>query len=363
MTSFAAYDENLPCKNPACKSQGKPHPNCKCYSMAEGGEVKPFCSETRMHKPKCQYAMKLSELLDQDLKPEDPNEAVNGYMAHKGMNGLLNNPDDLDGYNNASDKGNRSIDSHVKALFSGKEIPKRENNSRDAIDKWISKGAINNLIQEQKYKQAEPVQQFAEGGKVEKSDKLENPIAENHPSQNILLQASKGMIGNYLQGLKPQKDTPRLAFDHAPDQRMQQKSYEKALEIADHPLSVLRKIQNGTIEPEHVQHFNAMFPELNNHLQKKLTDQITQAQLDGKKPPFTTRQGLSLLMGTPLSSEMTPANIIAAQGALSGAQNKSQSTTQSPQPGKNKKSTSALSKSDQAFLTGNQSLVARQQKQ
>lgn len=331
--------------------------------MAEGGEVKPFCAETRAHDPKCQYAMKISDLANVDLKPPDPNADVNGYIAHKGMGGLLMSPDTYDKYTSSIERGKKSIDNHVKALFSGKEIPKRESNSREAIDKWISKGAVNNLLQEQKYKQAEPVQQFAQGGEVEKSDKLANPIASIHPTQNILLQASKGKIGNYLHGLKPQKDTPRLAFDHAPDQRMQQKSYDKALEIADHPLSVLRKIQNGTVEPEHVQHFSAMFPELNDSLQKKLTEQITQAQLDGTKPSFTTRQGLSLLMGTPLSSELSPRNIAAAQGALSGAQGNQPRHTPFPAPNKNKKSTLALSKSDQAFLTGNQSLVARQQKQ
>ena len=33
----------FPCKNPSCKSYGKPHPNCKCYmEMAEEHNVPPF---------------------------------------------------------------------------------------------------------------------------------------------------------------------------------------------------------------------------------------------------------------------------------------------------------------------------------
>lgn len=45
-----------PCLNPACKSHGKPHPNCQCYSnMAEGGEASHFCSKEQMHEKGCEY--------------------------------------------------------------------------------------------------------------------------------------------------------------------------------------------------------------------------------------------------------------------------------------------------------------------
>lgn len=52
------YSKGLPCLNPHCKSHGKPHPNCRCYSggenFAEGGEVG-FCSEAREHNHDCEY--------------------------------------------------------------------------------------------------------------------------------------------------------------------------------------------------------------------------------------------------------------------------------------------------------------------
>jgi len=50
----------LPCLNPSCKSHGKPHPNCRCYSGSEsgyfsdGGEVG-FCSAEREHNQDCEY--------------------------------------------------------------------------------------------------------------------------------------------------------------------------------------------------------------------------------------------------------------------------------------------------------------------
>lgn len=51
-----------PCINPSCKSYGRSHPNCRCYSLggeqghfAEGGEVGSYCSENRAHKKDCEY--------------------------------------------------------------------------------------------------------------------------------------------------------------------------------------------------------------------------------------------------------------------------------------------------------------------
>ena len=48
----------LPCLNPHCKSHGKPHPNCRCYSggeFAEGGEVETVCSMKIPHLKNCQH--------------------------------------------------------------------------------------------------------------------------------------------------------------------------------------------------------------------------------------------------------------------------------------------------------------------
>lgn len=55
----AAYDAGLPCLNPNCKSHGKPHPNCRCYSPhASGGEVGKlrYCAHGMPHMAGCEYA-------------------------------------------------------------------------------------------------------------------------------------------------------------------------------------------------------------------------------------------------------------------------------------------------------------------
>lgn len=68
------YDQGLPCLNPHCKSHGKPHPNCRCYSMAEGGEALNlrYCAHGKPHIKGCEY---LAEGGEVDNAPT-PNEGV-----------------------------------------------------------------------------------------------------------------------------------------------------------------------------------------------------------------------------------------------------------------------------------------------
>ena len=87
-----AYDHNLPCHNSNCRSFGKPHPNCKCYSgggaegaythaYAHGGSV---CAGKIPHLPGCEF-----------YKAGGPVEApvtTNGHAAvNQGLLGLLTN--------------------------------------------------------------------------------------------------------------------------------------------------------------------------------------------------------------------------------------------------------------------------------
>ena len=93
---------------------------------------------------------------------------------------------------------------------------------------------------------------------------------------------------------------------------------------------------------------------------KRATKKILEAQVDGKKPPYKVRQGLSMLVGAPLSGEMTPQSIQAAQAVFVKA---------APPPPAEKPSSQGsaagkakLAKSDQAFLTGSQAREKRSQR-
>ena len=199
-----------------------------------------------------------------------------------------------------------------------------------------------------------------EGGQVEGKQQgamAYSHLADSFPEQAMALQMARGRMSTYLRSLQPQQQGPSLSFDSPPDTREQKRTYEKALLIAAQPLSVFGHIAKGTLEPEHIQHLNAIYPEVSNQMQKKLTENIMLMQMKGEKPSYKTRQGLSMLLGAPLSSEFIPANIQAAQAVFIPAE-----ATQQPgaKPTKLKQS---LSKSAKAFMTDDQSRQFRMQKQ
>jgi hypothetical protein len=368
MTTYGAYDAGLPCKNPNCKSHGKPHPNCRCYGegLAKGGEVKSFCSEGKAHRRECKYFKDGGEVNPLDIQQHaDPSEAVSHYLAHEGLHGLLKmkseNPlKDLDRYNSAVKRGGKSFDVRIKSLFEGGKSETEDHSKHQKfIDDWISRGGITEDISEELHKQNAAPQAFADGGDVKESKGIEHHdlIASSYPEHNMLLHTARGRTSGYLNGLKPRGDRPKLAFDDHPDDRKQKKSYDRALHIAAHPLGVLDKIHKGTIEPEHLEHLKGLYPELHDTLQKKLTKRIIEAQLNGEKPSQKVRQGLSLLLGTPLSGELSPQNIMAAQAVF---QNKKDAQQAGAQP---QKKTSALANTDQSYLLPTQAAAERQQKQ
>jgi len=244
------------------------------------------------------------------------------------------------------------------------------------VDDYIANGGYNQNIQAQQQQDAvqQPqVQGYAEGGEIVPMKEpapskpsmvqpmlQENVVSKHFPEQNTMLQAAKGRISNYLGSLRPTPYQSKLAFDDAPDQTEQKKSYAKAIRIANDPISVLHHIKNGTLEADHVKHLNALYPEVADHMNKEITQKISEEQLkgeDGVKPTYKVRQGLSMLMGTPLSGEFSQPNIAAAQGVFASKQ----SQTQSAPVTKNKKNTSSLNKVGDQYKTADQAAQTRAQ--
>lgn len=347
-----------PCKNPNCKSFGKPHPNCRCYGgMADGGEVG-FCNDTRSHNKDCEYFSDGGQ-----VEPIDHMHAVAGHISNNGINGLLKFHvyRDAETYGKSVKNGHKKLERVLENVFNnGKPSKFSDEGEHQYIDDWISKGGVINDLHQDIHNQSLP-QEFAHGGNVgdvESKILNDHPVAHMHPEQNIAINAAKSRVSGYLDSLKPKDLAPKLAFDDMPDQSGQKRQYKKALAVAHAPLSVLDHISRGTFDPEHLQHLMAMYPELHGAMSKKATEKIIHAQMNGKKPNYKVRQGLSLLLGTNLSGEMLPENIAAAQATF----NKQSPQNQQAAPIKAKKGTAPLSKSDDSFLTGGQALAKRAQK-
>lgn len=352
---------DLPCRNESCSSYGRPHPNCKCnVNLADGGRVTHFCLEEKVHHPLCEYYAH---------EPKDPAHALTGFVANHGLAGLINlhNHNDPDKYHKSIRQGHHKISDLLSSLFEEKKIDIKDiSRDRKDIKKWMDDGHLVNDLQHAMHSSQE-TQHFAEGGEVKKEEHKpihNSMISEKYPAHNILLQASKGNMSDYLNTLKPQKNLPKLAFDPEADQTQQRHSYDKAVDLAADPMKIIHKIKKGTIEPQDVMHFKGLHPDLDQVFQKKLTEEITKSQLKNKKPPYHVRQGMSLFMGANLSSENSPQNVQAAQATFMTKPPDGGGTPQGSQGKKSGggKKLSSLTKSNQAYLTSSQSLESRQQK-
>ncbi len=252
-----------------------------------------------------------------------------------------------------------------------KSIRNLESQYSGPLEKYINNGGYDQNIEQMQQDQQQLIPQFAEGGEVgqhaaPKEIKRHgmgaaDAVSLHLPEQAMLLNSAKTRVSNYLSSLRPQEHAPKLIYDDKPDDREQKRTYKKALGIASQPLSILNEIKQGTIEPEHIQHFNNMYPELSNQLKKGITERITKSQLDGEKPSYKIRQGLSLFLGMPLSSEMIPQNIQAAQ-AVFQAKRSSQGGNEAQPIQTNKKNTSTLTKAPNQYLTADQARQKQQQK-
>lgn len=272
-------------------------------------------------------------------------------------------------------KGINMVDAAIERAFTGagkiggKGVVRLEGDKakgRSQLEKWMEGGGVDQDVQQAIYDMHAPettqqAQGFAKGGDVTALPERPDGVALHFPEQNILMHSAKARASNYLNTLRPSKHAPKAAFDDEPDDSRQKKAYNKALDVAASPLSVLDAIRKGTIEPDHIKHLGSMFPEVLSLMQKKATERVIKSQLEGKKPNSTVRQGLSLLLGTPLSASLKPQNIAAAQ-AVFAQKNERQPQGSAPAP-RAKSKPQALNKSDRAFLTDDQARQQRQQRQ
>jgi hypothetical protein len=236
-------------------------------------------------------------------------------------------------YTNAAASGAAKLSRGIHALF--------ESGGTQAIDAAVSAGqkeklkkfVENNELQKQIQKQArEPaqggaiVQGFAQGGEVKK---IFQPIPKEKPSQPVLqsvggiskampeqaeyLAAAKSRVNDYLNSIRPNPISMGLPFDKEMPQTVRAKSYDKALDLAIQPLGILNHMKAGTLTPELLGHFKSMWPEVHNHISKKLTERILKSQMSEERPSYRVRQSMSLFLGSPLDSTLTPQAIQSVQ--------------------------------------------------
>lgn len=121
---------------------------------------------------------------------------------------------------------------------------------------------------------------------------------------------------NYLNGLRPvvAKAAP-LDPDLEPS-REQTANFNRALAIAEKPLSILSLVKEGTITSQDVAHLNALYPGTLQNISQKLMDSLSDHVGKGNAVPYKIRFGLSALLGQPMDSGMTPQAVASNQAVF-----------------------------------------------
>lgn len=163
-------------------------------------------------------------------------------------------------------------------------------------------------------------------------------------------------ITGYLQGLKPMDDKQSPLDEKPIISNAQKDNYDRALEIAEQPLVVMKDIKQGTITAQDISHLGSMYPDLFSKMKQKISSEMISAVDKNVEIPYRTKMGLSLFLGQPLDSTMTPTGIQSSQMTFM-----TQSQPQQ-QPQKRSKNMDGLAKLSKDYMTPEQSREARHMK-
>lgn len=267
-------------------------------------------------------------------------------------------------YANAAGQGEEALNMKIKGLFdktarAGQATGLLSNQeARDTLKEFIEGGGVDQQIREQNSSQPPVTPQFAKGGEilppeVPDEEHIDGGLKSHLPEHNMLLQTARGRISGYLNSVRPTKNIAKLPFDKERTDPNKERIYNRVLDLANHPQNIVEHIHQGNLLPQHVQAFNAMYPELHQVMSQKIMNHLAQQSHDEERPPSHIRQGLSLFLGTPLDSGLTQPSIAAAQGTFIQQQ-------QAKAPPE--KSDSALNKLSKNSQTSEQARDARQNK-
>lgn len=142
-------------------------------------------------------------------------------------------------------------------------------------------------------------------------------IGENFPEHQMALAKTLGQVSQYLQSVKPQTDQTS-PFDKISEiTPMQKATYNRAIDIANQPLSILNRVKDGSVQTQDVTALKSMYPSMYQNLTTKLEDKLTDHMINGGETiPYTTRIGLSQFLGRPMDSTLAPQSIMRAQMSM-----------------------------------------------
>ena len=169
-----------------------------------------------------------------------------------------------------------------------------------------------------------------------------------------LAQSSMNAV-NYLNSLRP--NNPKLSplDSDIPVSKAQTSAYHRQLEIAEQPLMAIEHAKDGTLLPQDVQTLKTIYPNFYNKMSQEIMNAMGDHISKENAVPYRLKQSLSLLLGQPLDSTMTPQAIQSIQAMYAPK-------PQAPQgaPKRAPKNTNKMGKISEDHYTAEQAAQKRQ---
>lgn len=100
--------------------------------------------------------------------------------------------------------------------------------------------------------------------------------------------------------------------------------------VVENPLTALMQIKDRTITPETVETLSSVYPKLYEEMKQSLIEKAFEQKSKGKTIPFQTRQAISMFIGEPLDSSLSPQSILSNQLILDQSQKQNQMAQSQP---------------------------------
>ncbi len=367
---FISVNANLPCLNPNCHSHGAPHVGCKCYSQSGGpvartpdqlgmGQVGPehfsenfahggnvhYCSLGLKHLPGCEYYADGGKVEQNHQFNSNPELAVDHAVANHGLLHLLTKT----GHSRSEDphrpaqefiehskKGHDKLQSHVHGIFESK-------NDKHEIDHE----SLDHLKNHLESLRQNPDRIMDMGGN----------LSESLPLHAGMAAAKAANAAQYLHSIKPMGNQLSPLDRISKPSKMEENDYDRQVQIAQNPLSIIKHIKMGAVRPADLQTLQTLYPQLSKSIQDKSFEKVAELKGNGTKIPLRQKAGLSSLLG-PLESTQTPQAMQAIIASAGGnAQPQEQQKPQKSKGGATAATQKTIEKTDRLYETPTDQLI------
>lgn len=315
-----------PCINPSCKSYGRSHPNCLCFSpggeaeqieknilgFANGGEVGHYCSQARMHNPECEHFAEGGDVEDNQSFAEQPGLAIDHHIAAHGLLHTLTKT----GYSKSEDPDRVHTD-FLDGAHRGKKIIEQhtgESSDLDTDEMQHNEQDVHDLGEHISKIKQNPDMIADIGG----------DIGDRFPAHQVQLYSKAANIVQYLDSIKPMNSQGGPLDPLNPPSKAEKLNYKRQMILAQHPTMIYQRAKDGVIVPQDIQTITTLYPDLANSIKQKAMGALIDSESSGKKLTRKQRVSMSQLIGEPLSFYQTPQAMQAIIQANAGAEQRSQ---------------------------------------